>query len=194
MVDDCHYRTPEVVADALSRFAHPGGRWLDLGAGNGLLGRALFTRNVAVELHAVDISQAMLDLIDDSIYVARHLADATIALPFAEGSFDVVVSAGLLEHVVHPRSVLSNAVAVTKPGGAVFFTYPPNRNGRSGRCPLEEGLVSHDVESMRAEVERLGLSVVHEAEFPAYLVGSRGWVVHRLMGGLRSSRRGSATR
>jgi predicted TPR repeat methyltransferase len=193
MVDDCHYRTPGIVADALVRFARPRGRWLDLGAGTGLLGKALSARSAAVELVAIDLSRAMLDRIEGSIYVARHVADATLALPFARGSFDGVVSAGLLEHVVRPRALMTNAVSVTKSGGAVLFTYLPNRSGYSERCPHQEGLVSHDVDSMRAEVERAGLSLVHEAEFPAYLIASRGWVVHHLMVGLRSSPHGSAT-
>jgi ubiquinone/menaquinone biosynthesis C-methylase UbiE len=187
MVDDCHYRTPDVVADALARFAHPHGSWLDLGAGSGLVGRAIVPRNIAVDLVAVDISQAMLDLIEGSPYVARHVADGSVALPFPEASFDGVLTAGVLEHVTHPRRLLSNALRVTKPGGALLFTYPPNRSGRTERCQHEDGLVSHDVELMTAEVGLLGMSVVHEVEFPAYLIGSRGWIVHRLVVGFRGS-------
>lgn len=187
MVGDCHYRTPDVVADALARLAHPHGSWLDLGAGSGLVGRALWARNIAADLVAVDVSQAMLDLIEGSPYVARHVADGNVALPFPDASFDGVLAAGVLEHVTHPSRLLSNALRVTRPGGALLFTYPPNRSGRTERCRHEDGLVSHDVERMTAEVELLGMSIAHQVEFPAYLIGSHGWIVHRLIVGFRRS-------
>lgn len=39
------------------------------------------------------------------------------ALPFEDGSFDLVMSYGLLEHFVDPRKVISEMVRVLKPGG-----------------------------------------------------------------------------
>lgn len=46
------------------------------------------------------------------------------ALPFADGSLDVVVHSDTLEHVVDPIHALAECRRVLKPGGALCFTAP----------------------------------------------------------------------
>jgi SAM-dependent methyltransferase len=46
------------------------------------------------------------------------------ALPFAEGSLDVVVSASVLEYVPDPGAVLAECARVLRPGGVLVCTVP----------------------------------------------------------------------
>jgi SAM-dependent methyltransferase len=187
LVEDCRYRTPDVVADTL-RDLEASGLWLDLGAGTGLVGKATVRAGLAIELVALDVSPAMLSLVEAPSYVARHRADATIELPFDDASFDGFLAAGLFEHVADPASTLSNAARVVKPGGAFALTFPPNGAGRSELFDSEEGLFSHDVDRMRELLASFGLRATRETSFPAYLSGSKGWVVHHILAGRRSAR------
>src|SRR5262249_10267030 len=47
------------------------------------------------------------------------------ALPFADASFDLVVSFGVLEHVRDDRGSLREIHRILKPGGRFFFTFLP---------------------------------------------------------------------
>jgi predicted TPR repeat methyltransferase len=190
LVDDCGYRTPDVVAGMLVELGAKG-RWLDLGAGTGLVGKATGRTGLAIELVAIDASDAMLNLIEARGYVARHRADATLELPFNDASFDGVVAAGLFEHVADPITVFRHAARVVKPGGAFAFTFPPNGAGRTEPFDADEGLFSHDPDAIRAELASVGFAVTRETSFPAYRSGSHGWVTHYVVAGLRS---GSARR
>ena len=107
-----HVAAYRLCADLL-----PDGRVLDLGCGVGHSYDALAPR----ETVGVDIDAAAL------AGQARetHSADMR-ALPFADGSFDAVLSVQSLEHVPDPERVLAEARRVLAPGGtAVFVT--PNR-------------------------------------------------------------------
>lgn len=47
-----------------------------------------------------------------------------LALPYADGMFDVVVHSDTLEHVPDPVRALAECLRVTRPGGAVCYTVP----------------------------------------------------------------------
>jgi SAM-dependent methyltransferase len=185
LVEDCLYRTPDVVADVLARMCARG-RWLDLGAGTGLVGKALARGRVGVELVALDVSPAMLDLIETPSYVSRHCVDAARGLPFEDGAFDGVVAAGLFEHVADPAAVFRHAARVVVPGGGFAFTFPPNAAGRTELFDVEEALVSHDVDDMRALLASCGFRATVSASFPAYKSGTKGWVTHHVLAGIRA--------
>ncbi len=100
---------------------------LDVGCGAGFL-----TNSLALDGHNV----SGIDLSDESLKVARE-KDSTrsvayqsgdaYALPFSEGSFDVVCAMDLLEHVEDPQKVVTQAARILKPGG-LFFFHTFNRN------------------------------------------------------------------
>jgi SAM-dependent methyltransferase len=169
MVGECGYRTPDMVADELGK-----GRWLELGAGTGLVGKAARARGIAIELVAVDISEPMLALLDCPLYVAQHVADATRVLPFDDASFDGALAAGLLEHVPDPAPLFRETARVLRSEGELVFTYPP-------RADLGDELVTHEASAIRAALAESGLSLAKEIDYPAYLNGSKGWVTHRLV-------------
>lgn len=55
---------------------------------------------------------------------ARMLVADLLDLPFESGSFDAVVSQGVLEHVIDPHRAAEEIHRVLKPGGLVFSTTP----------------------------------------------------------------------
>ncbi len=46
-----------------------------------------------------------------------------MSLPFRDGSFDVVYSSNVLEHVRDPWTMADEMMRVTRPGGLVFLSY-----------------------------------------------------------------------
>jgi SAM-dependent methyltransferase len=95
-----------------------GSEVLDLGCGAGML--ALLGRK-GVRLTGVDLSpQATTDAVRNG-YAAAHVAPAT-ALPFADGSFDHVVSLDVLGHVeaADKDAVLAEVKRVLRPGGTTL--------------------------------------------------------------------------
>lgn len=74
-------------------------------------------------VHAVDCEQKALDRIDPALVTERRHCDAT-SLPYADGSFDVVVAFDVLEHINEDRAAVAEIMRVLKQGGALVFTVP----------------------------------------------------------------------
>jgi ubiquinone/menaquinone biosynthesis C-methylase UbiE len=95
---------------------------LDCGVGTGALSLALVRVLPApFALTAVDVSSRMLEqaqraLRGASADVTVQQADAT-ALPYDDNSFDVVMTAHMLEHLADPADALHEMMRVLKPGG-----------------------------------------------------------------------------
>lgn len=53
---------------------------------------------------------------------ARTVAAIGEELPFADASFDVVLSDNVIDHAARPYSVVDEIVRVLKPGGTLYFT------------------------------------------------------------------------
>lgn len=47
-----------------------------------------------------------------------------VRLPFADNSFDLVISSEMVEHIEHPQAVVCELVRVIKPGGYLVLTTP----------------------------------------------------------------------
>ncbi|HEX4345509.1 MAG TPA: class I SAM-dependent methyltransferase [Solirubrobacteraceae bacterium] len=115
---DAFYAT---AVGALALAARPLRRILDLGAGTGILARAVRTAYPDAELTLLDGSPAMLAearavLGDDACYVEGDLAD-----PLPPGPWDAVVSALAIHHLDDPgkRTLFARLHAELAPG-AIF--------------------------------------------------------------------------
>jgi SAM-dependent methyltransferase len=119
-------RLLEEIADEVRRGAR---RVVDVGCGTGALGIAAVTRWPAVEVDGVDASREMILIAEreraalagpaaDRLRFLRAHADD---LPYADGAFDVAVSAFVLQLVPSRFRALREARRALRPGGRVAY-------------------------------------------------------------------------
>ena len=123
------------VADIFAYFeqrdARPrDGRALDFGCGVGRLTQALATYMARVD--GVDVSATMIDLARDYDRTGRCQFTVNTAPDlriFADGSFDLVLSILVLQHIPPPFDLayLRELGRVVAPGGTLFFQAPHQR-------------------------------------------------------------------
>jgi len=95
-------------------------RILDLGCGPGIVSAALAPH--AREVVGFDLTPEMLEKArqrfrEAGLTNARFELGRAEQLPFADGTFDAVVTRLTLHHFPDPRRVIAEAVRVTRPGG-----------------------------------------------------------------------------
>ena len=173
-----------VRPEILERIPVRSQRVLDLGCSSGSLGSAIKARQpatvVGVELdpdYAAD-AEGVLDRV--------ICADAAAALARDDlGSFDCIVAADVLEHLIDPWAALERAVELLEPGGAAVVSLPNVRYAKTllelvwrGRWPREDAglfdathlrwFTDHDA---RALLEGAGLRVT--GMHPSYWFSGR---------------------
>jgi len=129
---------PESVADDVAKHlaeavtAGPETRFLELGVGTGRIALPLIRAGYSYT--GVDISEAMLSRLRDKAGNAPNLTivEGDIgALPFPDGSFDVVLAVHVLHLVPDFRRVLNEARRVLTPNGHFVLGY----DGAVGNSP-----------------------------------------------------------
>jgi 2-polyprenyl-3-methyl-5-hydroxy-6-metoxy-1,4-benzoquinol methylase len=60
-------------------------------------------------------------------HVHAYLSSDPVALPYSDGTFDAVLSCGVLEHVPDPGASLDELARVLEPGGTLYVYKLPNR-------------------------------------------------------------------
>jgi ubiquinone/menaquinone biosynthesis C-methylase UbiE len=121
------FNTASVLADqqALTMIVHagragPSDTVLDVACGGGIVGCA-FAPHVS-HVIGIDMTPAMLDRAR-SLSADRQLANITwqegdvTSLPFADGSFSIVVTRYSFHHLLDPREVFREMLRVCQPGG-----------------------------------------------------------------------------
>jgi SAM-dependent methyltransferase len=132
------------------------GRALDLGCGNGRLSALI----EADELTAADVSAAALQRARERLPEARIAElEPDEPLPFADGSFDLVVCIETLEHVRDVQLFLSEIRRVLVPGGTLALTTPAHLPILRVPDPLSPHLRFFTRRSLRRLLDELGFEV-----------------------------------
>lgn len=132
------------LSRALMHVDRPGSVLVDLGCGYGWLGRYVADRLGIDEVHGFDVD-------DDRLAVAaeRGLETARVDLehdryPAADGSADVAISFGTLEHFVWWDHFIAEAGRILRPGGSLILA-APNLGSYLNRAALLMGYQPRDV-------------------------------------------------
>jgi SAM-dependent methyltransferase len=104
----------------------PAGRVLDAPCGDGALARELAARGWLT--CAADIEPVRFDGVDGIRFTQLNLEEP---LPFADESFDAVVSLEGVEHLLSPARCLAEFCRVLRPGGVLVLTTPHINNVQS---------------------------------------------------------------
>ena len=124
---------------------HAPDRVLDLGAGVGALIAPLRAAFPEASILAGDRASGMIARAPSD--ASRLVLDAG-RLPFADGSFDVVVMAFMLFHLPDPLDALREVRRVVRPGGAVGLGTWGEGRTRQGFLAWEEELDAHGAEDL----------------------------------------------
>ncbi len=176
---ECGYRSPDEVAEVVVGLGGSG-RWLDLGAGTGLIGHALHRRGQELELVALDLSASMLERARCPLYVEHHRVDVLRRIPGRE-RFDGAVASGLMEYVVNVPALLHRVASRIRVGGWFVFTFCPSTTNEVEAFDPEIDLHAHDVGLVERCAREAGFEPEVGPAFEAYVNGEQGWVRHRVV-------------
>jgi 2-polyprenyl-3-methyl-5-hydroxy-6-metoxy-1,4-benzoquinol methylase len=104
------------------------GRILDCGAGVGLLTRRLLALQRFDWVAATDIVGVPAELEGLVEWIEQDLNES---LPAADGAFDVVIAAEVIEHLENPRFLMREIFRILRPAGTAIVTTPNNESWRS---------------------------------------------------------------
>ena len=169
------YRHPTICLALLGRHLPRGATpLLDAGAGTGLIGEWLGIIGYP-HVEALDISEGMLaKAAEKGVYKAFHRLALGGPLPFADGHFAGIVSAGVFTSGHVGIEGLDELIRICRPGGVLVLT-------------VKNTLWDSGFSARIAELQRDGVVTVAE-ETPPYVsmpgeqgtVPSRGLVLRRL--------------
>jgi SAM-dependent methyltransferase len=123
-----HYRMLRYYLDQFTPWLPEKGRFLELPIGSGSYAAYALLQKPGWTGLGVDISASAIAY---SGRLAQHwglnrlaieFGEGQKTLPWADGSFDAVITGELLEHLDDPFSFLRECVRVTRPGGFLFVT------------------------------------------------------------------------
>lgn len=146
------------VARDLARLPRPvpnAKRALDVGCGTGYLAVGIARARIAAEVHACDLSAAMLarcrrNARSAGVDVHTALSDAE-RLPYGDGSFDLVCARGALHHLPSPLDALVEIRRVLAPGGTAVILAEPTASGER-QVGAVVGIAVRAVEAARSLV------------------------------------------
>ncbi len=159
----------------LAEILRPGQRVLDAGAGTGAIARQVVALEPAARLTLLDLTPAMLAQAAD--VPGDKVQGSVLGLPFADETFDLVVSGWVIDTVPEPVHAVSEYLRVITPAGYVMYAFCSLPNGwlsRAGSALLraavghgfagkflpESGTPWHDCERSRRERFHGGLSTL----------------------------------
>lgn len=120
------------------------GRVLDWGCGHGQISQLLLERGVDAVAYdyrpGTTETSVRLDHYPD---IVAYVGGDPVALPFANGEFDTVLSCGVLEHVARPAESLTEIHRILRPAGRLLVYKLPNRRSYLEAIAKRLGLYYH---------------------------------------------------
>jgi 2-polyprenyl-3-methyl-5-hydroxy-6-metoxy-1,4-benzoquinol methylase len=118
-------RIPERLHAALRLLGAPPPRLLDIGCGEGTLGRMLRERG-ARHLTGVDLAAGALELAQAhyDTTLQANIEREHLAARLGGAQFDAIVALEVLEHLFAPRAALAQFHELLAPGGAIIVSFP----------------------------------------------------------------------
>ncbi len=106
----------------ISRFISNEARMvLDIGCGDG---SSKFNFDQSVEYHGVDFSDTALAKAAQAGIITKKVDLNQDGLPYADGTFDIIICADILEHLLFPERMLAEAHRVLRSGGFLISAIP----------------------------------------------------------------------
>ena len=119
---DWGYTAPVNTVQLIKKYIHDKNiKILDAGCGSGLVGIELKKRGYA-DIHGVDFSQSMLNLIPNNIYQTLELIDLNEPLMYNDNNFDVIICVGTFTYGHVKARALDEFIRVTNKNGYICFT------------------------------------------------------------------------
>lgn len=149
----------------------PGARILDAPCGAGALTAAL--RDERYAAHGADIEPAARARLGDAFTVA----DLSRPMPWADGSFDAVVSTEGIEHLENRQAFLRELSRILKGGGSLVITTPNTVSLRSRARFYGSGFYHQDPRPLREAaphpLHHIGLMTFPELRYALHTAGFR---------------------
>ena len=118
----------EILCQFMEAELYSGGRRvLEVGSGRGSL--SMYFADAGFDCTLLDISPYVLasakNLFAQNRLTAKFVEGDVMALPFAPGSFDLIFSIGLLEHITNYQATVKEQARVLAPGGLLVAYVVP---------------------------------------------------------------------
>lgn len=139
-----------------------GKRCLDLGSDNGVV--SLLLRKQGGSWASGDLTSETVEAIRGLVETDVHLVTED-RLPFADGEFDVVVVADMIEHVEQEAAFVAELARVLKPGARLVVNTPHARDTALRRLRLRLGQTDEKHGHLRPGYTRESLGALLHSSF-----------------------------
>jgi SAM-dependent methyltransferase len=103
------------------RHGRQGTRFLEIGSG---LGHLVGQLEASFQTHAADVNVWALERSQQVACQTRHVACSAEQLPYADGSFGLVMLKHVVEHLPQPEKAIAELARVTAPDGCLILATP----------------------------------------------------------------------
>lgn len=141
---------------------------LDIGCGDGVL-LSLIPKG---KKFGVDLDKDSLNYARNQVKGKFIRAQAT-KLPFSNNFFDIVVTTELIEHLVKPKRLISEAARVLKRGGKIIITTPKRQpNGLTDPLHVQEFFGEELINLLQPKFTQIRVLTTHSLRLKKFYIKS----------------------